>query len=98
MTQESPFGLVQEIRDKLLDISEAVRAGKMTSAKGKALAQIYKTALYAEQLNLQVENIMERVKALDPTVTELSPETKAQLDEIVMLLKVSPEPNDKEAV
>lgn len=97
LIQENTLGLAQQMRDELLEIAEAVRSGKMTSVKGKNLAQILKTALYAEQVNLQSANIIERLRALNSPVAELSPETKAQLDEIAKHLKKSPEPTSDKA-
>ena len=85
MAKAEPIVTVEKLRDELIKTAFKVRSGELTPTKGNSIANILRTALYAEQIRYQQEKGLE-VKLEQDGVMDLSEESKAKLDEVIKLL------------
>ncbi len=95
MGKDEPIVTVEKLRDELIKTAVKVRSGELTPTKGNSIANILRTALYAEQIRYQQEKGLE-VRMEQAGVMELSDESKAKLDEIARLMAGKPSKRGKE--
>lgn len=88
MADKEALNVIEKIRNELILLAMKVKAGDITTTTGNAVANIYRTALYAEQVRAQQEKGLE-VKLEQMGETELSGADRARLDRIAKLLEVS---------
>lgn len=88
MAKAEPIVTVEKLRDELIKTAVKVRSGELTPTKGNSIANILRTALYAEQIRYQQEKGQE-LKLEQSGVMDLSEESKAKLDKVVKLLSSS---------
>lgn len=88
-----PLEVTEKIRNELILLAKQVRDGKITATVGNSVANIYRTALYAEQVRAQKEK-GQAVK-VEAGELELSQETKDKLDEIAKLLSGEKSPKKR---
>ena len=89
MAQEEATISIEQIKNKLLVVSQKVQKGELSATTGNSIANILRTALYAEQLRYQQEKGLE-VKLEQNGETELSEADRARLDKIAKLLSGEP--------
>ena len=89
MAKAEPIITVEKLRDELIKTAFKVRSGELTPTKGNSIANILRTALYAEQLRIQQEKGLE-LKLEQIGETELTKEDRARLDKIAKLLSEEP--------
>ena len=85
MAKAEPIVTVEKLRDELIKTAVKVRSGELTPTKGNSIANILRTALYAEQIRYQQEKGLE-LKIEQSGAMDLSEESKAKLDEVIRLL------------
>ena len=83
MSEMSSQELVTKIRNELIVTAKSVKDGKLTPNVGNAVANIYRTALTAEQTLLQAEGIDVNIKSAE---LELSEKDRRKLDKVARLL------------
>ena len=85
MGKDEPIVTVEKLRDELIKTAVKVRSGELTPTKGNSIANILRTALYAEQIRYQQEKGQELKIELEGT-TELTQADRERLDNIAKLL------------
>ena len=85
MPKKDPTITVEKIRDELIRTANKVKAGEITPTKGNSIANLLRTALYAEQIRYQQEKGQE-IKIDLEGCTELSKADRKRLDNIAKLL------------
>jgi hypothetical protein len=85
VAEMEPIEVTEKIRNELILLAKRVKDGEITPTVGNSLANIYKAALYAEQVRAQKANGLE-VKVDQSGELELSQADKDRLDDIAVLL------------
>ena len=85
MEKAEPIITVEKLRDELIKTAFKVRSGELTPTKGNSIANILRTALYAEQIRYQQEKGQEINMGVEGSI-ELSQEDRERLDNIAKLL------------
>lgn len=85
MAKDEQIVTVEKLRDELVKTMIKVRNGEITPTKGNSIANIIRTALYAEQIRYQQEKGQE-IALEGGGVMELSQEDKDRLDGLAKLL------------
>ena len=85
MAKAEPIVTVEKLRDELIKTAVKVRSGELTPTKGNSIANILRTALYAEQIRYQQEKGQELRIELEGTA-ELTQADRERLDKIAKLL------------
>jgi hypothetical protein len=85
MADTEPLEVTGKIRNELILLAQRVKSGEITPTVGNSVANIFRTALYAEQIRYQQEKGLE-VKLEQSGEMELSQEDKDRLDDICTLL------------
>lgn len=85
MAKDEQIVTVEKLRDELVKTMIKVRNGEITPTKGNSIANIVRTALYAEQIRYQQEKGQE-IALEGGGVMELSQEDKDRLDDLAKLL------------
>ena len=75
-----------KIRDELIRTANKVKAGEITPTKGNSIANLYRTALYAEQIRYKQEKWQDLRIELEGCA-ELSQADRERLDNISKLLR-----------
>ena len=85
MADVEPLEVTEKIRNELILLAKKVKAGDITPTVATSVANIYRTALYAEQVRAQHEKGLE-VKLEQVGKLELSQADKDRLDTVATLL------------
>lgn len=85
VAEMEPIEVTEKIRNELILLAKRVKDGEITPTVGNSLANIYKAALYAEQVRAQKANGLE-VKVDQSGELGLSQADKDRLDDIAVLL------------
>lgn len=85
VAEMEPIEVTEKIRNELILLAKRVKDGEITPTVGNSLSNIYKAALYAEQVRAQKANGLE-VKVDQSGELELSQADKDRLDDIAVLL------------
>ena len=85
VAEMEPIEVTETIRNELILLAKRVKDGEITPTVGNSVANIYRTALYAEQVRAQKANGLE-VKVDQSGELELSQADKDRLDDIAVLL------------
>ena len=80
-----PIVVVEKLRDDLIKTAGKVKSGEITPTKGNSIANILRTALYAEQIRYQQEKGQELRIELEGTA-ELTQADRERLDAVSKLL------------
>lgn len=90
MAEMSPEDVIKKIRNELILTAKKVKDGEIKPTVGNAVANVYRTALYAEQVHLQAQNKEQVIQVQE----ELSEADRERLDTIAKIL-VGEEPKPK---
>ena len=85
VAEMEPLEVTEKIRNALIILAEKVKTGEITATVGNSVANIYRTALYAEQVRAQKEKGLD-IKLEQFGELELSQADKDRLDDIAVLL------------
>ena len=85
MAKAEPIVVVERLRDELITTAKKVKSGEIPPNTGNAVANVIRTALYAEQIRYQQDKGQELKVELGGT-TELSQTDRERLDNIAKLL------------
>jgi hypothetical protein len=85
VAKDEPIVVIEKLRDELIITADKVKSGEITPTKGNSIANLYRTALYAEQVRYQLEKGQDLRIELEGCA-ELSQADRERLDNISKLL------------
>ena len=85
MKKAEPIVVVERLRDELITTAKKVKSGEIPPNTGNAVANVIRTALYAEQLRYQQEKGLELKVELEGTA-ELTNADRERLENVAKLL------------
>ena len=85
MVKAEPIVVVEKLRDELIKVAVKVRTGEIPPNTGNAVANIVRTALYAEQIRYQQEKGLDLKVELEGTA-KLTKADRERLENVAKLL------------